>query len=70
MASICKQKCKADKKVKKQNYSLGTRTYCSVCERTFVKENNPGIYCKCCGVKLRHKARSHSKCKVRYYNLE
>ena len=63
MVFTCKSICKIHKNVKKVNYSLGINVFCSICDKTFLKENNDGIFCKCCNVRLRHTARTHKNLK-------
>ena len=64
---ICKQICAMDRNVKKQRYSLGLHVYCAICEKMFLKVNNPGVFCKCCGCRTRVSARTKSSAKVRKY---
>jgi len=64
---ICKQLCAKDRNVKKQRYSLGLHVYCAICEKMFLKVNNPGVFCKCCGCRTRARARTKSSAKVRKY---
>jgi hypothetical protein len=66
MTGICKNKCINDKYQWKQKYDLNNQTYCSICEKMFLKTDNPGRYCKCCGISLRHKSRTKNKRKYKY----
>ena len=67
MAFICKDVCSKDKNIMKQRYSNGLVVYCSVCEKMFLKENNPGNYCKCCGCRTRNNPRTKSSSRIRKY---
>lgn len=66
MAFVCKHICENDKNIMKQRYSLGLVVYCSICEKMFLKKDNPGIFCKCCGCRTRHKSRTKCKRKYKY----
>ena len=67
MAFVCKQICRKDHNIMKQNYALGMVVYCSICEKMFLKVNNPGINCKCCGCRTRNKPRTRSNLRTRKY---
>ena len=68
MAFVCKQLCKIDSNIMKQNYALGNVVYCAICEKMFLKVNNPGVFCKCCGCRTRTKPRTRSSLRERVYS--
>jgi len=52
----------------KESYSLGNHVYCSICERMFLKRDNPKPHCKCCGCRTRQNPRTKSKTRKRKYS--
>lgn len=67
MAFVCKNFCNKDKDIMKQRYASGMVVYCSICEKMFLKINNPGVFCKCCGCRTRNNPRTKSSTRPRKY---